>query len=135
MERARLSVLIVDDHEDLADTLALLVAHLGHEPRVARCGVEGLAMARASDPDVAFLDVGLPDVDGCELARRLRLQGSAALLVAFTGFGGRTNARRCLDAGFDRHVVKPAVLAAISDVFVEASARRLSRDAAAACPR
>jgi CheY-like chemotaxis protein len=132
--RARFNVLIVDDHEDLADTLALLVEHHGHEARVARCGVDGLALARTSDPDVAFLDVGLPDFDGYELARRLRLQGSSALLVAFTGFSGRTATRRCMDAGFDRHVVKPAVLGALSDVFTEVGARRLAR-AATACPR
>jgi len=131
MDGDRLSVLIVDDHQDLADTLAELVEHLGHDARVARCAAEGLALARAADPDVAFLDVGLPDLDGFELARRLRLQGSAALLVAFTGLSGRAATRRCHEAGFDRHVVKSSVLGAVADLFVEASARRAAR--AAAC--
>jgi len=129
MDRDRLSVLIVDDHEDLADTLALLVEHLGHEARVARCAQDGLALARVADPDVAFLDLGLPDLDGFELARRLRLQGSTALLVAFTGLSGRSATRRCEDAGFDRHVVKSAFVGALSDLFCEASARRISRAA------
>jgi CheY-like chemotaxis protein len=133
MERDRLSVLIVDDHEDLAATLGQLVEHLGHEAHVARCALEGLALARKAEPDVAFLDVGLPEVDGFELARRLRLQGSSALLVAFTGFSGRAMLRRCLDAGFDRHLVKPALLGALSEVFAEASSRRAAR--ASTCQR
>lgn len=130
MDRHRLSVLIVDDHVDLADTLAQVVEQLGHDARVARCAVDGLALARMADPDVAFLDVGLPDLDGFELARRLRLQGSAALLVAFTGLSGRAATRRCKDAGFDRHVVKTAVSGALADLFVEAWARRARRPAA-----
>lgn len=120
----RLRVLIIDDHADLAEALAQVVALLDHDARVATSAREGLAAAREQDPEVVFLDVGLPDLDGCEVARRLRLAGSSALLVAFTGRSGRAEVRRFQQAGFDRHVVKPALMETLGPLFTEALARR-----------
>lgn len=126
----RLRVLIIDDHADLADALAQVVLLLGHEVRVASSAAEGLALAQERDPEVVFLDVGLPDLDGCEAARRLRLQGSSALLVAFTGRTGKANTRRFVASGFDHHVVKPALMDGLQPLFDEALARRRTRVAA-----
>lgn len=119
-----LRVLIVDDHADLADALAQVVKLHDHDVHVATSAGEGLALARALDPDVVFLDVGLPDLDGCEAARRLRLAGSSALLVAFTGRSGRAEVRRFHEAGFDRHVLKPALMESLVPLFDEALVRR-----------
>lgn len=121
---APLRVLIVDDHADLAEALAQVIALHDHQVHVAESAHEGLALARDVNPDVIFLDVGLPDLDGCEAARRLRLAGSSALLVAFTGLSGRADERRFAEAGFDRHVVKPALMEALTPLFDEALARR-----------
>ena len=81
----------------------------GHEVRAARDGTSGLALAAEAHPDVAVIDIGLPDIDGLEVARRLRsTQGKRRLaLVALTGFGGPDDQRRALDAGFDVHLTKP----------------------------
>ncbi len=119
-----LKVLVVDDHADLADALAQVVRLHAHEVHVATSAARGLALAREVDFDVVFLDVGLPDLDGCEAARRLRLAGSSALLIAFTGRSGRAEARRFKEAGFDRHVVKPALMETLGPLFDEALARR-----------
>lgn len=120
----RLRVLIVDDHADLAEALAQVVLLHEHEVQVATSAGAGLALARELDPDVVFLDVGLPDLDGCEAARRLRATGSSALLVAFTGRSGRADARRFAEAGFDRHMIKPVALESLEPLFDEALARR-----------
>ncbi|MCO5166099.1 MAG: response regulator [Planctomycetes bacterium] len=130
----RLRILIIDDHADLADALAQVVLLLGHEVRVAGSAAGGLGCALEHDPDVVFLDVGLPDLDGCEVARRLRLQGCGALLVAFTGRTGQANTRRFHAAGFDHHVVKPALMDRLQPLFEEARARRAAR-AAGLAPR
>ena len=81
----------------------------GHKVREARDGKSGLALAAQALPDVAVIDIGLPDIDGLEVARRLRsAQGERRLaLVALTGFGGPDDQRRALDAGFDVHLTKP----------------------------
>lgn len=119
-----LRVLIVDDHADLADALSQVIALHDHQVHVAMSAREGLALAAEVDPDVIFLDVGLPDLDGCEAARRLRLAGSTALLVAFTGRSGRADLRRFAEAGFDRHLLKPALMETLAPLFDEALARR-----------
>jgi two-component system CheB/CheR fusion protein len=104
-----LRVLVLDDVRDSADTLALLVRLWGHQPRVAYDAPTALDLARTYTPDVVLLDIGLPDMDGCEVARRLRqLPGrEKILLVAVTGYGSEEDVRRCRDAGIDLHFVKP----------------------------
>jgi CheY-like chemotaxis protein len=104
-----LRVLIVDDLHDSADSLAQLIRFWGHEPVVAYEASAALQEASATPPDVVLLDIGLPKMDGWELARRLRqLPGMAkALLVALTGYGQEADVQRCKEAGIDCHFLKP----------------------------
>jgi two-component system, sensor histidine kinase len=102
-------VLVVDDCRDAADALAVLLRLWGYEPAVAYDGPSALALASAAPPAAALLDLVMPGMDGCELARRLRrLPGmGGALLIATTGWGAEGAARRCCEAGFDLHLLKP----------------------------
>jgi signal transduction histidine kinase/CheY-like chemotaxis protein len=102
-------VLVVDDSTDQADTLGLLLELMGHEVRVAHAGLPALEIAADFEPDVALVDIGLPDIDGYDLARRLRAQSrpEQILLIAQTGWGQTKDRRRSKDAGFDHHLVKP----------------------------
>ncbi|MBX3444872.1 MAG: PAS domain S-box protein [Planctomyces sp.] len=108
-EGARRRVLIVDDNADAASTLAMLLRLSGHDARVARDGHEALSIAGDWRPELAFLDLGMPGMDGYELARRFRGEPDLArtVLVALTGWGQDEDRRRTRDAGFDAHEVKP----------------------------
>nr|WP_314542958.1 ATP-binding protein [uncultured Massilia sp.] len=110
-ESRRLRVLLVDDNEDAAATGAALLAQLGHEVRTAHTAGQALAAAREFHPEVAILDIGLPDMDGYGLAAILRRTGAPGLrLVALTGYGQKTDVERAHAAGFDLHLTKPAGL-------------------------
>ena len=102
-------VLVVDDNEDAANTLAMILQLEGHEIRTAYSGDEALETLRDYRPDVALLDIGLPGIDGYELAQRIRvLPGQRALrLVAITGYGQDADRARTHAAGFVAHLVKP----------------------------
>src|SRR5581483_6993878 len=104
-----LRVLVFDDNSDAADSLSLLLRLWGHEPRVAHDGPEAMAAAVGLEPDVALLDIGLPQMDGFELGRRLReLPGLGDLpLVAMTGYADANARRRSEEARFLAHLVKP----------------------------
>jgi signal transduction histidine kinase/ActR/RegA family two-component response regulator len=101
-------VVIVDDNHDAAATTAELLSLLGHEVDIAHDGKSGLRLIQAMQPDVAFLDIGLPDMDGFELARAARAIGFAGQLVALTGYGEERDRLRATDAGFNAHLTKPA---------------------------
>ena len=103
-------VLVVDDNEDAAETLKLLLEATGHEVFVAYGAHDAMTTARRTSPDILFLDIGLPDMDGYELARRLRAlpETARSLLVAVTGYGQPQDKECARDAGFDHHLVKPA---------------------------
>jgi signal transduction histidine kinase len=102
-------VLLVEDNPDVADSFARLLRMLGHEVRVATNGMAGLAEARRFDPEVAFIDIGLPDIDGYEVARGLRAEHPGGIrLVAVTGYGQEADRRRAREAGFEHHLLKPA---------------------------
>ncbi len=105
----RLRCLVVDDNIDAAQTLALFLEAAGHEVSVAHRAAEALELAMAREPQVCFLDIGLPDVDGNELARRLRAlpQTATAHLIAVTGYGRKEDQEKSLAAGFDHYFVKP----------------------------
>jgi CheY-like chemotaxis protein len=109
---AHRKVLVVDDNRDAADTLALGLQTLGHEVRVVCDPLEAVAEADDFRPEVAFLDVGMPELNGYELARLMRQQswGRDLMLVALTGWGQEEDRRRSRQAGFDHHLVKPADL-------------------------
>ena len=102
-------VLVVDDHVDAADSLALLLRMEGHQVRVARNGPDALDAVRSERPDAILLDLGMPGMDGYEVARRLRQgEGRNVFLIALTGWGQAEDRRRTREAGFDHHLVKPA---------------------------
>ena len=105
-------VLVVDDNADAAQMLATLLEAHGHAVSVEYDGTGGLARAVRERPEVMLLDIGLPDIDGHELARRLRAspETAHATLVALTGYGQSDDRERAYEAGFDRHMVKPADL-------------------------
>jgi signal transduction histidine kinase len=102
-------VLVVDDNPDSADTLACLLRMEGHDVRIAYEGAAALEEAEANPPEVAFLDLGMPTMDGYELARRFRANPRLkdVLLVAVTGWGQPGDRRKSGEAGFDRHLIKP----------------------------
>ncbi len=112
-------ILVVDDNKDSADTLAMLLRVAGHEVHAAHSGSTALEAARTFIPNVVLLDIGLPGMDGLEVARHLRgdLRLSETLLVAVTGYGHDEDRRRSQDAGFNAHLVKPVDLAALNKVL------------------
>jgi PAS domain S-box-containing protein len=113
-----LRVLVVDDNVDAADSVALLMRMDGHEVRTAYDGPTALRVAPEFRPQVVLLDIGMPGMDGYEVARRLRGEfGREVLLVAMTGFGQEEDRRRATEAGFDHHLVKPADPAALDDIL------------------
>ncbi len=117
------SLLIVDDNVDAALTLSDLLRGLGYETRVAHDGPQALAIAHEFVPTVALLDIGLPVMDGYELAHRLREMPAwrSVRLVAITGYGQRSDRERSLATGFDHHLVKPIDLAALQDTITGAT--------------
>jgi PAS domain S-box-containing protein len=119
-------VLVVDDNVDAARMLHELLARLGHQAAVAHDGAAALVVASAFLPDVAVLDIGLPVMDGYELARRLRAQrGDPLRLIAVTGYGQDADRLRAQAAGFDHHLIKPiAVESLIALLAAEPAAAR-----------
>ncbi len=103
------SVLVVDDNHDVGDSLAELLQIVGYVPTLARSGIQAVELARAIRPQIALVDIGLPDIDGHEVARRLRAEVDLGdmLLVALTGWGQDDDRLRSQQAGFDAHLVKP----------------------------
>jgi CheY-like chemotaxis protein len=101
--------LVVDDNRDSALTMTVLLRKMGNEVRTAYDGEEAVAVAASMKPDLVLLDIGLPKLDGFEVARRIRAApgGDAVTLIALTGWGQEEDRRRSKDAGFDHHLVKP----------------------------
>lgn len=113
-------ILIVEDNVGAAKVLARLLAKTGpHEIQVANDGAEGLERARAFHPELVLLDIGLPEIDGYEVARRLRQmpEGDRPLIVALTGYGQEEDRRRSKEAGFDEHLLKPPSLDVLQTLF------------------
>jgi PAS domain S-box-containing protein len=114
-------VIVADDNRDAADALAMLLELAGHEVRVAYGGRIALALAQTFRPDVALLDIGMPDLSGYEVAKELRRRpwGTAIYLIALTGWGRDDDRQQTRMAGFDRHITKPidphALEAALSE--------------------
>jgi CheY-like chemotaxis protein len=119
---SRRKVLIVDDNQDAAETLAEVLAELGFLTRTAFDGPSALELVGAFRPDVMLIDVGLPVMDGYELVRRLRADARLASvrLIAVTGYGQESDRRRAFEAGFDEHLVKPVDLARLESVILAA---------------
>ncbi|HEV2855762.1 MAG TPA: PAS domain S-box protein [Thermoanaerobaculia bacterium] len=117
-------VLVVDDNRDSVESMALLLQIWGHEIRTAYDGPEALAVAAEYRPDVVLLDIGLPGMNGYEVAQRLRElpRLERAVIVAVTGYGQESDRQRARRAGFDRHLVKPVDPAALQNLLATARA-------------
>ncbi|MEO5692220.1 MAG: ATP-binding protein [Usitatibacter sp.] len=128
-------VLIVDDNHDAADSLGDIWRLMGHHAEVAYSSIQALQVAADLEPDLVLLDIGLPEFDGYEVARRMRrILGHHARLVALTGYGSDEDRRRSREAGFDEHVVKPASPESFAGIAQRAGARALASHSAAPVP-
>lgn len=116
---ARCRVLVVDDNEDAALSLAMMLDVMGYEVRTAHDGLEAVRAADEFLPEAALLDIGLPHLSGYDVARHIRRnRGAAVLLVAITGWGTTEDVKRSRDAGFDHHFTKPADPMRLRDILL-----------------
>jgi CheY-like chemotaxis protein len=113
-------VLIIEDNDDTRQMLSAALVLNGHEVREARDGATGLAAAAEVYPDVALIDIGLPDIDGYEVARRLRASAvnRRISLIAISGYGLPGDLKRALDAGFDSHLTKPVAVEQLHNIIM-----------------
>lgn len=114
-------ILIVDDNIDAADSLARLLTYLGYETLAAYSALDGLQRMHTFAPDVALLDIGLPDLNGYELARQVRAISDSIQLIALTGYGTDDDRRQSAQAGFDYHLTKPVDLTQLEEVIAARS--------------
>jgi CheY-like chemotaxis protein len=123
----RYRVLVVDDHADAADSLAMMLSLIGHEVRTARDGLAGVEAASEFRPDVILLDIGMPRLNGYDACRRIRELpgGKEAVIVALSGWGQEEDKRRSREAGFDGHLVKPAEPAALEKLLADMKSTKL----------
>jgi CheY-like chemotaxis protein len=113
-------ILIVDDNKDLATSLARLLELLGHEVEVVFDGLKGIEAARTYRPRVLLLDIGLPNVDGYQVARTLRQEGfNDILIIALSGYGQEEDRRRSREAGMNHHVTKPVDVKTIAELIAQ----------------
>ena len=120
-------ILIIEDHPDNRRTMSVLLQSWGHEVEVAEDGRDGVDRAVASPPEIALIDIGLPVLDGYEVARRIREAiGGAIFLIALTGYGQPGDRRRALEAGFDAHLVKPVNLDELERLLAGRSSDQVS---------
>jgi CheY-like chemotaxis protein len=112
-------VLVVDDNPDALKSLFLLVSLMGHDVRQARDGLEAIEAAERFRPEVIFMDLGMPKLNGYEAARRIREEswGQELLIVATTGWGQEDDRRRTKAAGFDQHLVKPVLAGHVHELL------------------
>jgi CheY-like chemotaxis protein/anti-sigma regulatory factor (Ser/Thr protein kinase) len=110
---ARRSILVIDDNVDAREAMVALLELAGHDAHQAEDGPSGLALVARLRPDAVLVDIGLPGIDGFELARRLRGRGAGPRLIALTGYGHPDYRRRGAEAGFDGYLVKPVELSAV----------------------
>lgn len=116
--RVARSIVIVEDNDDVRDLLGLKLRRLGHNVASASDGVAGLETVLEQQPDLALVDLGLPGIDGFEVAKEIRQKlGDDVVLIAVSGFGQPDDKRRALEAGFDEHITKPADVHDIENVL------------------
>jgi two-component system CheB/CheR fusion protein len=118
-KRSYKRILVIEDNQDMAESLRLLLELFGYEATVAYSGQAGVEAAEQYIPDVVICDIGLPGLDGYEVARRLR--GNAvtakACLIALTAYGGEEDRRRSREAGFEHHLVKPIFFDKLQEIL------------------
>jgi len=124
-----LRILLVDDNVDAVHTLQLFLRSAGHRVEVAYSAGDALALAKVLVPEVCLLDIGLPDFDGNELARRLRQlpQAGGSTLIAMTGYGRQQDRETAMAAGFDHYLVKPVNTTQLSDILAGAAETGVKR--------
>jgi CheY-like chemotaxis protein len=111
-------ILIVEDNDDAREALRMLLELDGHVVEAAAEGSQALEIVRAKDPDLALVDIGLPGIDGYEVARRIRTgDAKRPVLIALTGYGQPEDRRRATEAGFNSMLVKPVDPAALSELL------------------
>jgi len=118
-------ILVVDDNRDGANSLALLLQAMGHDTRTAHDGLEAVEAATTFRPEVMLLDIGLPRLNGYEVARRIRAQpwGAHMVLIAQTGWGQEEDKQRTFEAGFNHQLTKPVTPVALEKLLAEAGYR------------
>jgi CheY-like chemotaxis protein len=123
---SRRSILIIEDNADAAEVLCMALELNGHHVRTATSGREGIEQALAEPPDIALVDIGLPDINGYEVGRTVsdQLGRGAVYLVALTGHTGSADRERALRSGFDSYLVKPVAHDALLTVIAQAPAHR-----------
>jgi CheY-like chemotaxis protein len=126
---ATLRVLIVDDNEDAADSLATLLSLGGHTVRAEYGAQAAIEAAATFDADLILLDIGLPSMDGYEVASRLRATGFDSTLVALTGYGQKEDIERALNAGFNAHLAKPVEFSKLEEFLLGIAMSRTSSTA------
>jgi CheY-like chemotaxis protein len=111
--------LVADDNRDAADTMGLLLELAGHKVIVAHSGKQALEMGELHRPDIVLLDIGMPDMNGYDVARAIRNQpwGQGILLLAITGWGQPDDKESARAAGFDRHLTKPVNPDSVEDII------------------
>ncbi len=126
-------ILVVDDNRDAADSTGTLLLLWGHEVRVAYEGAKAVALAQEFRPDVCLVDLGMPGMDGCQVAEHLRRESGlrGTLLIAMTGFDREDDRTLCREAGFDDFLVKPVDMAALRGILAQ-GARQPGRGASLA---
>jgi CheY-like chemotaxis protein len=113
--RTRRHILIIEDNVDGRESLRLLLSYLGHAVEVAADGVEGVQKALALQPDIALVDIGLPGLDGYQVARRIRAAlGDDVILIAYTAYDSPDTEQQVIEAGFDAHLIKPIELSELA---------------------
>ena len=120
---SKFRILIVDDYADAAESMAMLLQMEGHEVEIADCGMKAIERAQVFHPQIVLLDIGLPDIDGYEVAKRLRLlpETQDAILIALTGYGRAEDLERSQLAGFNHHLLKPVSLGTLSALLASSN--------------
>jgi DNA-binding response OmpR family regulator len=126
MPRANRRVLVVDDHRDSADSLAMLLKAMGHEVERAYDGEQAIELASKILPELILLDIGMPRMDGFETCRRIKAESwsERTRVVALTGWGQDEDRRKSRAAGFDHHLVKPVEIGELVSLMTSLDSRR-----------
>jgi CheY-like chemotaxis protein len=119
-----LRVLVIDDNADIRQMSQMLLESHGFLVGTAADGLSGLTAIELEKPDVALIDIGLPQMDGYEVARRARQRKSEAFLIAITGYGREEDRRLAIEAGFDEHLTKPVKFDQLWSLLTKVAERR-----------